>query len=60
MAKRAFKIWRGDDSGGSFESYETEISEGMVVAATRKTGDEAEDVAVLRCDREMPNGAIVS
>ena len=37
-----------------------EISEGMVVAATKKTGDEAEDVAVLRCDREMPNGAKVS
>ncbi|MBI68875.1 MAG: methionine--tRNA ligase subunit beta [Phycisphaerae bacterium] len=37
-----------------------EISEGMVVAATRKNGEEAEDVAVLRCDREMPNGAKVS
>jgi len=37
-----------------------EISEGMVVAATKKIGEEAQDVAVLRCDREMPNGSIVS
>ena len=37
-----------------------EISEGMVVAATKKVGEDAEDVAVLRCDREMPNGARVS
>ena len=37
-----------------------EISEGMVVAPTRKNGEEAEDVAVLRCEREMPNGAKVS
>ena len=37
-----------------------EISEGMVVAATRRTGDDAEDVAVLRVDREMPAGAKVS
>ena len=36
------------------------VSEGMVIAATRKTGDDAEDVAVLRCDREMPTGAKVS
>jgi len=37
-----------------------EISEGMVVAATRYDGEKADDVAVLRCDREMPNGAKVS
>jgi methionyl-tRNA synthetase len=37
-----------------------EISEGMVIAATRKLGDDTEDVAVLRCDREMPPGAKVS
>ena len=37
-----------------------EISEGMVVAATRRNGEDAEDVAVLRVDREMPAGAKVS
>ena len=37
-----------------------EISEGMVIAATRQVGDDAEDVAVLRVDREMPAGAKVS
>jgi methionyl-tRNA synthetase len=37
-----------------------ELSEGMVIAATKKVGDEAEDVAVLRCDRPMPSGSKVS
>jgi methionine--tRNA ligase beta chain len=37
-----------------------EISDGMVVAATRRNGEDAEDVAVLRVDREMPAGAKVS
>ena len=37
-----------------------ELSEGMVVAATRRNGEDAEDVAVLRCDREMPAGSKVS
>jgi len=37
-----------------------EISEGMVIAATKRNGDDAEDVAVLRCDREMPPGSKVS
>ena len=37
-----------------------EISEGMVVAATKRNGDDAEDVAVLRCDRPMPTGSKVS
>ncbi|MDP7006388.1 MAG: methionine--tRNA ligase subunit beta [Phycisphaerales bacterium] len=37
-----------------------ELSEGMVIAATRRNGEEAEDVAVLRCDREMPSGSKVS
>jgi methionine--tRNA ligase beta chain len=37
-----------------------EISEGMVVAATRWIGEDAEDVAVLRVDREMPPGAKIS
>ena len=48
MAKRAFKIWRGDDSGGGFESYETEISEGMVVldAIHQIQSESANDLAV--------------
>ena len=37
-----------------------ELSEGMVIAATKRDGEEAEDVAVLRCDREMPAGSKVS
>ncbi len=37
-----------------------EISEGMVVAATKRIGENAEDVAVLRCDRPMPSGSKVS
>jgi methionine--tRNA ligase beta chain len=37
-----------------------ELSEGMVIAATRRNGEDAEDVAVLRCDRAMPNGSKVS
>jgi hypothetical protein len=32
----------------------------MVIAATKRDGEEAEDVAVLRCDREMPAGSKVS
>jgi len=31
MATATFKIWRGEASGGEFRSYDTEISEGMVV-----------------------------
>ncbi len=31
MAKHTFKIWRGDSSGGDFETYEEESDEGMVV-----------------------------
>ena len=37
-----------------------EISEGMVIAATKRNGEEVEDVAVLRCDRPMPDGSKVS
>jgi succinate dehydrogenase / fumarate reductase, iron-sulfur subunit len=29
--KRTFKVWRGNNEGGDFETYETEVSEGMVV-----------------------------
>jgi succinate dehydrogenase / fumarate reductase, iron-sulfur subunit len=31
MARRTFKIWRGDRSGGEFREYATDVSEGMVV-----------------------------
>ena len=31
MAKQTFKIWRGDSTGGQFETYEEEVDEGMVV-----------------------------
>ena len=31
MQTATFRIWRGDAHGGTFESYDTEISEGMVV-----------------------------
>jgi succinate dehydrogenase / fumarate reductase, iron-sulfur subunit len=31
MPKRTFRIWRGDAKGGDFETYEAEVSEGMVV-----------------------------
>ncbi len=31
MAERKFKIWRGDQSGGKFEDYDADISDGMVV-----------------------------
>lgn len=31
MAKRTFKIWRGNETDGNFENYSTDVSEGMVV-----------------------------
>ncbi len=31
MATTTFRIWRGDASGGSFEDYKTDVTEGMVV-----------------------------
>jgi len=31
MAKRTFKVWRGDARGGEFQTYQEEVSEGMVV-----------------------------
>ena len=30
-SKATFRIWRGDATGGAFEDYSTEVSEGMVV-----------------------------
>jgi succinate dehydrogenase / fumarate reductase, iron-sulfur subunit len=48
MAKATFKIWRGDTSGGKFEDYSTETSEGMVVldAVHQIQAELANDMAV--------------
>jgi len=31
MAKRSFRVWRGDAKGGEFETFEVEVDSGMVV-----------------------------
>jgi succinate dehydrogenase / fumarate reductase, iron-sulfur subunit len=31
MAKRVFKVWRGDASGGEFKQFDTDVDPGMVV-----------------------------
>ena len=43
-----FKIWRGDRSGGQFNDYTTEITEGMVVldAVHQIQAESANDLAV--------------
>ena len=43
-----FRVWRGDASGGRFEDYETQISEGMVVldAIHQIQAESANDLAV--------------
>jgi len=48
MATATFQIWRGDVSGGKFESYSTETSEGMVVldAVHQIQAEHANDLAV--------------
>lgn len=48
MAAATFQIWRGDASGGKFENYSTEISEGMVVldAVHQIQAEHANDLAV--------------
>lgn len=48
MAKAIFQIWRGDASGGKFENYSTEVSEGMVVldAVHQIQAESANDLAV--------------
>jgi succinate dehydrogenase / fumarate reductase iron-sulfur subunit len=48
MAKHTFKIWRGDNSGGDFETYEEESDEGMVVLDVihRIQANQAGDLAV--------------
>jgi succinate dehydrogenase / fumarate reductase iron-sulfur subunit len=48
MAIATFQIWRGNTSGGKFESYSTETSEGMVVldAVHQIQAEKANDLAV--------------
>src|ERR671935_2403806 len=43
-----FRIWRSNDSGGAFQEYSTEISEGMVVldAVHQIQAQQAHDLAV--------------
>ncbi len=48
MAKRTFRIWRGDVKGGDFEEFQEEVSEGMVVLDMihRIQAKQATDLAV--------------
>jgi succinate dehydrogenase / fumarate reductase iron-sulfur subunit len=48
MAKATFSIWRGEKGTGAFTSYETEVSEGMVVldAVHQVQAEAAGDLAV--------------
>ena len=48
MAVATFEIWRGNASGGRFESYSTEASEGMVVldAVHQIQAEKVNDLAV--------------
>jgi len=48
MGKRTLKIWRGDDEGGKFETYEQEVSEGMVLLDVIH-GVQAEQAPDLAC-----------
>ncbi len=48
MARATFRIWRGNDEGGRFGDYTTEVSEGMVVldAVLEIQSLDANDLAV--------------
>ena len=48
MATATFQIWRGDGGGGQFQSYDTTLSEGMVVldAVHQIQAEQANDMAV--------------
>ena len=48
MANATFKIFRGDNGQGDFQSYTTDVSDGMVVldAVHRIQSDQANDLAV--------------
>ena len=43
-----FRVWRGDAQGGTFENYDTDVSEGMVVldAVHQIQAEQANDLAV--------------
>jgi len=48
MSKRVFNVWRGNEEGGNFDRYETEVSEGMVVLDVlhQLQAEQAPDLAV--------------
>jgi len=48
MAATEFKVWRGDSSGGAFESYEVDVGPGYVVldAIHQIQAEQANDMAV--------------
>jgi len=48
MAKRAFKVWRGNKEGGDFKAFEVEVDPGMVVLDVlhRIQAREANDLAL--------------
>ena len=50
MAKRTFRVWRGDAKGGVIKEYPVEMGPGMVVldALHRIQAEQAGDLAVRR------------
>jgi succinate dehydrogenase / fumarate reductase iron-sulfur subunit len=48
MAKRQFRVWRGNSDGGSFQDYSTEVEQGMVVLDVlhRIQAEQANDLAL--------------
>ncbi len=48
MAKRTFKVWRGDKDGGEFKTFETDVGTGMVVLDVlhKIQADQANDLAL--------------
>jgi len=48
MAERTFRIWRGNSEGGQFETFQTQVEEGMVVLDVihRIQATQAQDMAV--------------
>jgi succinate dehydrogenase / fumarate reductase iron-sulfur subunit len=56
MAKATFRIWRGDQKGGKFVDYATDVDEGMVVldAVLKVQAEQANDLAArwnCKCGR---------
>jgi succinate dehydrogenase / fumarate reductase, iron-sulfur subunit len=48
MSKRTFRIWRGNNEGGDFKTYEVQVDPGMVVLDVlhRVQAEEANDLAL--------------